>query len=160
TTRGRTLSLEADSAKPTLPLVSVCIPHRNRAELLNQAIRSIEAQSFTNIEVVLTDDGSDDEVSRVYLRFLEDSFKQKGWKLIRQKPSGHRSARTEAARHARGEYLLFMDDDNLANPDEIETLVKVAIRTDADILTCAFERFSEPSGQPDAGGYTTRWIPL
>jgi glycosyltransferase involved in cell wall biosynthesis len=69
-------------------------------------------------------------------------FAARGWKIIRQQNRYLGAARNAASRAARGEYLLFMDDDDVAQSDEISVFMQVALHTGADILTCSMERFS------------------
>jgi glycosyltransferase involved in cell wall biosynthesis len=119
-----------------LPLVTVCIPHFNRPAYLWQAIESLRAQDYPNFEVVVVDDGSSDTAAIAYLDSLGPEFAARGWRLIRQENRYPGAARNNAARHARGEYLLFMDDDNFAKPHEISCFVRSALHSRADILTC------------------------
>ncbi len=150
------------------PLVSVCLAAFNRPSLLAQALESLRCQDYTNFEVLLVDDGSDEPDALVFLDQLEPEFKAKGWRIIRQENNYVGAARNNGARHARGEYLLFMDDDNYAEPHEISTFVKAATYSRADVLTCAIKRFtgsaapSAPFSCPRqcifaAGGSRRRW---
>jgi len=125
------------------PLISICIPHYNRPTQLHQAINSIENQSYPNYEVVVVDDGSTQPEAKAYLKELEKKFIHRGWQIHYQKNSYPGAARNHAARVAKGEYLFFMDDDNLAKPNEIETFVKVAQTSGAGILTCMSDIFFE-----------------
>jgi GT2 family glycosyltransferase len=130
-----------------LPLVSVCLVHHDRPEQLRQALASLEAQDYPHFEIVLVDDGSTTVAARAFLAGLEPLFLSRGWPLVRQANRYLGAARNAAARHARGEYLLFMDDDNVARPHELSTFVRVAERTGADILT-AFADLFEGDGPP------------
>jgi O-antigen biosynthesis protein len=127
-------------------LVSVCMTHFNRPQHLARAIESIRRQNYSNFEVILVDDGSTQDDAVHYLQQIEPEFLQRNWKLLRQENKSPGAARNRAARHARGEYLLFMDDDNVAEPYEISSFVAVALRTGADILTCAMNTFNESDG--------------
>lgn len=125
------------------PVVSVCLSHFNRPELLRQALASIERQDYRNLEVVLVDDASSKPEAIAYIDSLEPLFEARGWQLIRNaREMFVGAARNLAARRARGDYLKFMDDDNFAKPEEISTFVGVAQRTAADIVTCALDFFS------------------
>ena len=118
------------------PRVSVCIAHFNRPEHLRQALESLRAQDYPNFEVIVVDDGSTLPAAVAYLDALEPEFAARGWRILRQENLYPGAARNNAARHATGEYLLFMDDDNVAKPHEISRFIQVANRTGADILTC------------------------
>ena len=118
------------------PLVSVCIAHYNRPDLLPQALDSIRRQTYENLEVVLVDDGSTNADALAYLESLEPEFASRNWQLVRQENQYLGAVRNTSAAHARGEFLLLMDDDNVAKPHEVETFVQCALHSGADILTC------------------------
>jgi glycosyltransferase involved in cell wall biosynthesis len=124
-----------------LPLVSVCLIHHDRPQFLKQALASLRAQTYPNIEVVLVDDGSKTAEAKHLLRSLGPEFRQRGWKLILQSNQYLGAARNAAARSARGKYLLFMDDDNVAKPEEVEVFVRAMQTSQADILTCFMDVF-------------------
>ncbi len=159
--RGRPHPTEASLAvaSPPSPLVSVCVVHHDRPALLAQALASLRAQDYPSLEVILVDDGSPGEEARRHLDSLEPEFAGRGWAIVRQENRYPGAARNNAARHARGEYLLFMDDDNVARADEVRRLVEVARTTDADILTCVSQPFrgAEPPDTSRAG--EAMWVP-
>ncbi|MFI0435313.1 MAG: glycosyltransferase family 2 protein [Parachlamydiaceae bacterium] len=124
------------------PLISVCLTHFNRPDYLAQALDSLRQQDYSPFEVILVDDGSTQSDAIAYLDHLEQEFQSKGWKIIRNKENLFPgAARNLAVSQSRGSYILFMDDDNYANPDQISTFVKVSQRVNADILTCAMDIF-------------------
>ena len=138
------------------PLVSICLVHHNRPQYLAQSLESLRTQSYPNIEVVLVDDGSPSAEAQQALTGLEPEFRSRGWQLIRQANSYLGAARNRAAEAARGQYLMFMDDDNIAMPHEVETFVSAALHGGADILTCASALFDEkPKKDP-----SNIWLPL
>ena len=124
------------------PMVSVCLTTLNRPHLLAQALVSLRGQDYPNFEELLVDDGSDQPEALAFLDRLEPEFKDRGWRIIRQENSYLGAARNTGARHAHGEYLLFMDDDDYAELHEISTFVRVAGYCGADILTCVAKLFS------------------
>lgn len=125
-----------------LPLVSVCLVHHERPELVNQAVESLLLQSYPSYEVILVDDGSRSEAAVANLARLEALFRPRGWQVLRQPNLSPGAARNLAASHARGSYLLFMDDDNYAKPHEIEAFVRVALTTEAEVITCFRDFFT------------------
>jgi glycosyltransferase involved in cell wall biosynthesis len=146
------------SSRSTEPLVSVCLTHRDRPGFLRQAVASLEAQDWRNFEVIVVDDGSTTAAAAAMLARLQDVFDRKGWQIIRQAQRYPGAARNTAQAHARGDYLLFMDDDNCAKPDEISTFVRVAEYTGADILTCFLDLFTGDD-PPGAGTRSLgRWM--
>lgn len=146
--------------EPEMPLVSVCVTHYNRPGLLPFALESLRNQDYRNFEVILVDDGSTDPEALAYLDSLESEFAGCGWQIVRQENRYLGAARNTAARYAGGEYLLFMDDDNVARSDEISTFVKAARKTGADVLTCVLDVF-DGAGPPPTGSVTrVHWVPL
>eukprot|EP00899_Mesostigma_viride_P005769 jgi/Mesvir1/15193/Mv06430-RA.1 len=157
---GQGMALPSSLQQYNRPLVSVCIVTFNNPTTLKQALISVEEQDYPNVEVVLVDDGSTQADAQQYLQEVALKFATRGWKYARQENRGPGAARNHAATLARGEFLLFMDDDNYAKQSEISTFVSVADRTGADVLTCSNDYFfgNEPPG-PDRVP-TGRWVPL
>ena len=139
------------------PLVTVCLIHYERPKLLRHAIASLEAQDWPNFEVILVDDGSTKPETLTELEQIERQFNNGGWRVLRQSNRYIGAARNAAAAQARGDYILFMDDDNYAKPDELSTFVRVAQRTGADILTCFLDAF-EGEDRPEAGRAVSRYL--
>ena len=139
----------APPREPKTPKVSVCLIHFNRPEYLAQAIESLRRQNYPNFEVVLVDDGSTNAEAVNFLDAIEGEFRDRHWRLLRKENGGPGAARNFAAAGADGEYLLFMDDDNFALPDELATLVAIAQHTGADIVTTPSYLF-EGDGAPAA----------
>ncbi len=137
------------------PLVSVCLVHHERPRYLQQAVDSLLAQTYPNLEVVLVDDGSRTPEALAALAALEATFRGRDWKIIRQPNAYLGAARNRAAREAAGEWLLFMDDDNVARPDEVAVLVRAARRTGAGIVTCFHDAFvgEAPPAAPELAHY-------
>ncbi|NNE22790.1 MAG: glycosyltransferase, partial [Rhizobiales bacterium] len=127
--------------KDPQPKVTVCVTHFNRRRLLQQALESIEAQTYPNIEVIVVDDGSTDTSAVAYLDEVEAKFADRGWRVIRQPNLYLGAARNTGARHATGELILFFDDDNIMREMMVETMVKAQRHCDADVLTSFAQSF-------------------
>ncbi|MGN7805319.1 glycosyltransferase [Ensifer sp. 22521] len=125
--------VEVDSSRP---LVSVCITHYERPNFLRLALQQLEAQSYDNVEIVIVDDGSRTKESHEELDIIERTNFRFPVKILREPNKYLGAARNTAARHAKGDYLLFHDDDNVAEKQEIEVFVKAALSSGADVLTC------------------------
>jgi glycosyltransferase involved in cell wall biosynthesis len=104
----------------TPPRISVIIPVFNGRRFLRAAVLSVLAQSLPPCEVLVVDDGSTDDS----LTELE-GMSPLPWalRLLRQANAGQSAARNLAARHAEGEYLAFLDQDDVWHPLHLETLV-------------------------------------
>lgn len=155
--------IPAPPAEPTAPPphITVCLVHFDRPWLLAQAIDSLRQQTYGHFDVVLVDDGSPSDAAQQYLDGLEDEFAWRHWTIVRQANSYLGAARNHAVRHARGEYVLFMDDDNLAKPHELATFAQAACVTQADILTTVSDVFFDADGAPRPGQASRQlWIPL
>jgi glycosyltransferase involved in cell wall biosynthesis/GT2 family glycosyltransferase len=125
------------------PTISVCITHYNRPGYLRQALRSIVDQDRAPMEVIVVDDGSPGEDIGRELEHIEREFDfaRRGWRLVRQENRYLGAARNRAAAEASGDYLLFMDDDNVAKPQEIATFTTAARHSSADVITCLMDMF-------------------
>ena len=99
------------------PLVSVVLPAYNRLQYLPAAVDSVLAQTFERWELIIADDGSDDE-TRAYLKTLEHLSRVT---VLRLTHSGNPGvARNAALRIARGEYVAFLDSDDTWMPTKLE----------------------------------------
>jgi glycosyltransferase involved in cell wall biosynthesis len=120
------------------PTFSVIVPTYNRLDFLKQALSSIWAQTFRDYEVVVVDDGSNDGTQQ-YLQELGN----KVW-AIRQANSGPGAARNIGVREARGDYVAFLDSDDLWFPWTLEIFAR-AIREHGNphILGGKFVEFTD-----------------
>jgi glycosyltransferase involved in cell wall biosynthesis len=140
------------------PRLSVCLTHFNRPHFLRQSVQSLLDQSESEFEVVLVDDGSTVPEAETCLKGLEPVFARRGWRIVRQDNRYLGAARNRAARESRGEYLLFMDDDDWAKPHEIATFVRAAVHSNADVLTC-FADILEYLDPPSVAPASLRFLP-
>ncbi len=121
--------------------------------------RIAEGADLPELRSHLVDDGSPDPDVRRELEEIRQEVEPRGWRVIVQENRYLGAARNHAARHATGDYLLFMDDDNLAMPHELSTLVAAALRTGADIVTTFFDGFEEDE-DVEAGRPIVRFAPF
>lgn len=142
------------------PKVSICITHFDRHQLLQHAIFSVQQQTYKNLEVILVDDGSKEKESHEYLNFIEKDFEERKWKIIRSSNNYLGAARNLAASHASGDYLLFMDDDNVAKPNEVETLLRCALNSNSDIVTTPSDLIFNNELPSPLRKTTHCWLPL
>lgn len=94
-------------------LVSVVIPAYNRAHTLAQAINSVLAQSYKRYEIIVVDDGSTDTTREVIERYGDAVW------YVHQKNKGPSAARNTGIRHARGEFIAFLDSDDVWREDKL-----------------------------------------
>lgn len=98
------------------PLVSVIIPVYNGARFLRAALESVFAQTYRPIEVIVVDDGSADDSGVIAQSFPEVRY-------VRQQNAGVAAARNNAIQIARGEFLAFLDQDDLWTPEKLKVQV-------------------------------------
>lgn len=96
------------------PRVSVIIPTFNRSSYLRQAIASVLAQTWSDFEIVVVDDGSTDDTAAAVAAFDDVRIV-----TLRQDNAGRSVARNRGLAQARGEYIAFLDDDDLYLPDKL-----------------------------------------
>jgi glycosyltransferase involved in cell wall biosynthesis len=102
------------------PLISVILPTFNRLQYLPDAVASVYAQTFQDWELLIADDGSDAE-TRAYLQTLENLPRIR---LIHMAHTGKPAVvRNAALREARGEYVAFMDSDDVWMPQKLSTQI-------------------------------------
>jgi GT2 family glycosyltransferase len=134
----------------TGPTVTVCLVHYERPEMLARALDALNAQDYRDFDVVISDDGSRSPEAKAALDRIEaDKAYRFPITIVRGENRYLGAARNAAAASATGEYLLFHDDDNLAEPHEISQFVASALASGADILTCQSYIFE---GEPSAPG--------
>jgi glycosyltransferase involved in cell wall biosynthesis len=97
------------------PRVSVLIPAHNAESFLGETLESVFRQTYADLEVILVDDGSSDRTVPEAQRFY-----RQGLRLIRQSRRGAASARNLAYRASGGEFIQFLDADDLLDPQKIE----------------------------------------
>src|SRR5262249_33957729 len=102
-------------------LVSVLIASYNYEQFIGRTIESVLHQSYSNVEVVVCDDGSSDESAEVVERLAR---KDPRVTLIRQQNAGHTIAYNAAYRRSRGEILCILDADDLFAPHKVEAIVR------------------------------------
>ena len=95
--------------------VSVIIPVYNAEKYVEDAVKSVLSQTYENIEILIIDDGSPDKSIEICERFKNPKVK-----IIRQKNRGLAGARNTGIRHAQGDYLAFLDADDMWLPEKLE----------------------------------------
>lgn len=112
-------------------LISVIVPIYNVEKYLEKCINSIIEQSYSNIEILLIDDGSKDNSLNICKEFAKSD---KRIKVISQKNSGVSVARNKGIEESKGDWIVFVDSDDYLENNMIETLYKRIIETDYDFV--------------------------
>lgn len=118
-----------------MPKVSICIPHYNYGRYLPQLLDALDVQDYPNFEMVLVDDGSTAEDSRETFRRLKAERESPTRRFIEKVNGGIGQTRNYAAREATGDYLIFVDADNVPVPTMISSLVTAILTSGADCVT-------------------------
>lgn len=106
-----------------MPLVSVVIPVFNGEKVIEACLRSVIAQTGVDMEIVVVDDGSTDDTWAVLQRMADQDGRIHA---IRQDNGGVSAARNKALEHCRGEYIRFVDADDVLPPGSMQTLLNCA----------------------------------
>ena len=127
------------------PLISVIIPTYNYGRLIPKAIGSVLLQSYTNYEIIVIDDGSEDDTNEV-ISGIVDNYPDSIIKYTRTENRGIGAAKTLGIEQASGDYLLFMDADDYMDSKCIESLVSKTKFGDTDWVIGSF-RFVDENGR-------------
>jgi glycosyltransferase involved in cell wall biosynthesis len=123
----------------SIATVSVIIPNYNYGRFISRAIDGVMAQTYSNVEIIVVDDGSTDDSLEILT-----SYEKKGVKVIQQKNSGVSAARNNGAAKSNGEFIAFLDADDIWLPNKIER--QLAAFTDkVGLVTCGMREFDSTS---------------
>ncbi|WP_449457462.1 glycosyltransferase family 2 protein [Streptococcus suis] len=120
--------------------ISVCVPIYNSLPYLRNCIESICRQTYQNLEILLVDDGSNDGTSQLCQELQQSDSRIR---LFHQENKGIGATRNQLLNLARGEYILFVDNDDWLEDNHIEVLYRLLKETDSDIAIANFTEFRE-----------------
>lgn len=120
-------------------MISVIVPVYNVEEYLEECLESIRQQTFTDIEVILVNDGSTDSSKEICERFCQADNR---FKLINQENQGQSVARNRGVKESVGQFIMFVDSDDVINTNVLEVLLPY-MKTDVDIVECRMTRKKE-----------------
>jgi glycosyltransferase involved in cell wall biosynthesis len=119
----------------------------NKEAFIEQTLQSVMKQTYKNFECIIVDDGSTDDSVKVVKKFIEEN--RLPWKLLSQSNLGQTKARNSGIRNSVGDYLAFLDSDDLWPPDKIELQVNAIERTPNTVLVLsAYAIFKNASSVP------------
>ena len=107
------------------PLISIIIPVFNIEKYLPACIKSIQAQTFTNYECILIDDGSTDRSKNICDEICSKDYR---FSCIHKKNQGISQARNTGFSHSVGDYIIFIDGDDYIHPQMLEILIKTSLQ--------------------------------
>ncbi|ROT87596.1 glycosyltransferase family 2 protein [Bifidobacterium mongoliense] len=114
-------------------LISVVVPVYNVCEYLEDCLRSLLAQTYVNMEILLVDDGSTDGSSAICDNF---AITDRRIRVIHQENKGQSAARNVGTSCAHGDWLVYVDSDDVVSPRFLEHLYVAAILNDSNMAIC------------------------
>ena len=125
-----------------MPKVSVIIPSYNSEKTVPLTVESALAQTYKDIEVIVVDDGSTDGTRQALAPYMDRI------RYIPQENKKHSGARNTGVKAAQGEYLAFLDSDDLWLPEKIERQVAVLDQHPDVVLVACVARYIDQEGNP------------
>ena len=114
-------------------MISVIVPVYNVEEYLEECLNSIQHQTYTDIEVILVNDGSTDASKEICERYCQQDPR---FHLINQENKGLSGARNRGMTESKGEFITFVDSDDVIKDDMLEQLLKHMTSEEMDIVEC------------------------
>ena len=127
--------LISSDISPFMPSLSLIVPIYNVAEYLSATLDSIARQTLSHFEVILVDDGSTDGSREIAEDFCQQ---QPHWQLITQTQQGVSVARNVGTQQASGDFVAYLDGDDWLCPQTLETLLREAEHSGADMVQSGF----------------------
>ena len=139
------------------PLVSIIVPVYNGEKTIERCLRSIQNQSYSNIEVLVVNDGSSDHTDRIIKKYAQRGSR---FRYIEKENSGVSDSRNVAMEQAKGDYFQFVDGDDWLVKQATEEFVNTALTFGCDMVISDFYRVCGrriyTKGHIDAGPVITR----
>lgn len=127
----------------TNALVSVVIPAWNAEKWIAETLNSVQNQTWARLEVIVVDDGSTDRTASI----VQNSFPEV--RYLHQPNAGQGAARNLGVRAAKGEFIAFLDSDDLWLPEKIESQLRlIAHSPNVSLVFCDYESFGETPNLP------------
>lgn len=128
----------ASTSQDDVPLVSILIPAYNAEQWIGDTLNSALAQTWPRTEIIVVDDGSKDHTLEIARR-----FESQGVRVIAQRNQGASAARNHAFSISHGDYIQWLDADDLLAPDKIARQMEVAMQglSKETLLSCPWGRF-------------------
>ena len=124
-------------------LVSVVMPSWNTAALIGESIRSVQAQTYPNWELIIVDDCSTDDTDAVVASFADERIRY----FKNEHNLGAALTRNRALQEAQGEWIAFLDSDDLWMPDKLEKQIAFMKENDCPLSYTEYEKIDE-AGEP------------
>ncbi|MCL2677179.1 MAG: glycosyltransferase, partial [Streptococcaceae bacterium] len=126
-----------------MPEISIIIPVYNTEKFLVDCLNSVLAQTFSDFEVLLINDGSTDESLEICQSYTK---KDERLKIFSQENQGQGTARNRGLDEAQGNYITFIDSDDFVKPDYLQVLYDALMKNQADLSSCMMGSYSKKKG--------------
>lgn len=133
-----------------IPLVSVIIPTYNRASMIQEAIQSAIDQTYPNKQILVVDDGSEDDTALIVKSYPEVEY-------ILQAHAGQAAARNNGLKHAKGIYIASLDSDDVWNADFLEKCVRFLEEQPVDFV---FANWNQDTGTGSVRDFFSSYVYL
>lgn len=120
------------------PLISIIVPVYNVQPYLECCLSSLAEQTYTNVEIILVNDGSTDQSAHICRRTCDED---KRFRLIEQENQGLGPARNAGISIATGEYVCFVDSDDYVDKQYVEVMYNSLMEHNADMVMCSYTKF-------------------
>ena len=131
------MSINMARQKMDIPWISIIVPvYKTPAHLLRCFLESVLGQSLVDLELIAVDDASEDDCPNILDAAASRDMRMTVFHRTENGRAG--MARNDGLERAKGEYVLFADADDILQHDMCETLYKLALKHDADIVSCSF----------------------
>ena len=118
-------------------LISVVVPVYQCSNTIDDCLQSILSQTYSNIEILIIDDGSTDSTAKKVLSYTKND---KRIKLFTQTRQGVSVARNRGIEHAKGNYIVFIDGDDFVQKDYIYKMWSIIKKSQTDLVICGYNR--------------------
>ena len=126
-------------------LISIVVPLYNGERYIKNLINQFDKQTYNTLEVIFVDDGSKDSTYEKLLKTINDSNRN-FYKVVTQENSGQGAARNRGIKEATGDYIMFVDQDDIIEQDYVEQMVNALISDNIDIVLSGY-RHILPDGK-------------
>lgn len=130
----------------TMPEIDVIVTVFNNEDYIEDCIKSIQAQSFTDIRLVIIDDGSTDRSGEICDRLSDEDERVE---VIHQKNGGVSSARNAGLSAIRSPFVCFVDSDDMIHVDYLADMYQLMQDNEADLVICSFHLFNDGENEID-----------
>ncbi len=141
------MNTETTLAKVTSAKISVVCPVYNSTEWVERTLHTVLGQTLSPQELIIVDDGSTDQTPELISQFLTEKNPPFRWVVLTGEHRGPGAARNSGIRRAQGDWIAFLDSDDLWAPDKLTHVAKVVAQNPTVNFICHHEEFIRLNGR-------------